>query len=110
MGKDLLFFFCKEDMRIWGTKRGLLHFALRGSRQEKRKMNAAGIMIIPVAYSKINILKLKKNHPEVKAKPCGVDLIGATPKSWHFHEGAPVKTFEPRDGYPRRNGRDVRWD
>ena len=53
--------FCKADMRIWGTEGGLLYFALRGSRQEKRKMDTARIMIIPVAYSKINILKQKKS-------------------------------------------------
>ena len=102
MGEDLLFFFCKADMRIWGTEGGLLHFALRGSGQEKRKMDTARIMIIPVAYSKINILKQKKIHPEAKAKSCAVGLIGATPKSWRFNEGVPVKPFEPGDGYPRR--------
>ena len=61
MGEDLLFFFVRRICGYGVKERGLLHFALRGSRQEKRIMDTAGVVIIPVAYSKINILKRKKS-------------------------------------------------
>ena len=57
MGEDLFFFsfFVRRMCGYGGKERGLLHFALRGSRQEKRKMDTAGVMIVLVAYSRINI-------------------------------------------------------
>ena len=52
-------------------ERGLLHFALRGSRQEKRIMDTAGVVITPVAYCKINILTKKKNILKIKPNRVG---------------------------------------
>ena len=56
-GEDLFFcfFFLRRICGYGGKERGLLNFALRGSRQKKRKMDTAGVMIVPVAYSRINI-------------------------------------------------------
>ena len=55
MGENLFFIFIRRICGYGGKEKGLLHFALRGSRQEKRKMGTAGVMIVPAAYSRINI-------------------------------------------------------
>ena len=51
----MLLFFVRRICGYGVKERGLLYFALRGSRQEKRIMDTARVVIIPVAYSKINI-------------------------------------------------------